>query len=120
MRKSLRRARRFAEALDKPAETPEGLDLYLFAGDAVATRSRLAVDPDTGALSVAATGPGDSVVPRSSALLDERVGSSWSPELVTPISWKQVVFLFSDHLGLTTDPGFTDNVLYLLLEDPRR
>jgi hypothetical protein len=30
------------------------------------------------------------------------------------------MFLFSDHLGLTKDPAFTDNVLYLLLEDPRR
>jgi hypothetical protein len=30
-----------------------------------------------------------------------------------------VTFLFTDHLGLTRDPAFADNVLYLLLEDPR-
>lgn len=28
-------------------------------------------------------------------------------------------FLFTDHLGLTRDPAFTDNVLFLLLEDRR-
>jgi hypothetical protein len=27
--------------------------------------------------------------------------------------------LFSDHLGLTQDDAFADNVLYWLLEDPR-
>ncbi len=26
----------------------------------------------------------------------------------------------SDHLRMTEDPAFSDNVLYLLLEDPRR
>ena len=26
--------------------------------------------------------------------------------------------LFTNHLGLTKDPIFTDNVLYWLLEDP--
>ena len=28
-------------------------------------------------------------------------------------------FLFTDHLGLTPDPAFVDNALYLLLEDAR-
>ncbi len=50
--------------------------------------------------------------------MDERVGRSWSPKLRTPIDWSQVSFLFSDHLGMTHDPGFTDNLLYLLLEQP--
>jgi len=27
---------------------------------------------------------------------------------------------FTDHLGLTRDPAFVDNALYLLLEDARR
>jgi hypothetical protein len=57
---------------------------------------------------------------RSSALLDERVGQPWEPRLRSPIPWTQVHFLFTDHLGLTRDPAFTDNVLFLLLEDARR
>jgi hypothetical protein len=56
----------------------------------------------------------------SSALLDERAGGSWSPGLVSPIDRTRVNFLFTDHLGLTRDPGFTDNLLFLLLEAPRR
>jgi hypothetical protein len=53
--------------------------------------------------------------------MDERYteGAKWSPRLVTPIKWSSVNFLFTDHLGLTKDPAFTDNVLYLLLEAPR-
>ena len=57
---------------------------------------------------------------RSSALLDERLDGDWQPTLRSPIPWSDVLFLFEDHLGLTRDPTFTDNLLYWLLEDPRR
>ena len=50
--------------------------------------------------------------------MDERVGSNDKGRLKTPIQWANVLFLFSDHLGLTTDPVFTDNILYMLLEQP--
>jgi len=40
----------------------------------------------------------------------------WSPRLVSPIDWSQVMFLFRDHLELTKNPEFTDNVLFVLLE----
>jgi len=30
-----------------------------------------------------------------------------------------VTFLFSKHMDITRDPAFADNVLYMLLEDPR-
>ena len=56
---------------------------------------------------------------RASALMDERIGGTWSPRLRTPIVWSGVYFLFTDHLGLTKDPAFTDNVLFILLEAPR-
>jgi hypothetical protein len=51
--------------------------------------------------------------------MDERTGAQWFPHLVTPIDWSQVTFLFSDHLGMTKDPAFADNVLYYLLESPK-
>ena len=38
--------------------------------------------------------------------------------LVSPIEWSSVLFLFTDHLGLTMDPAFTDNILYFLFERP--
>lgn len=61
---------------------------------------------------------GETTVTRSSALMDEREGGIWTPYLKSPIKWSNVMFLFSDHLGLTKDPSFSDNVLYILLEQP--
>ena len=120
LRKNLQRARRFAQALDRPAAAPASLQISLIAGDAFETPQRLRVDADTGRVEIAATAPGDGTVLRSSALMDERMGRAWTPELITPIDWRQVLFLFDDHLQLTRDAAFTDNLLYLLMEAPRR
>jgi hypothetical protein len=50
--------------------------------------------------------------------MDERQGGEWAPHLQSPIAWDQVMFLFNDHLGMTKDPVFTDNILFTLLEEP--
>lgn len=117
-RKSLMRAKAFSQALDIPAVPPHGLSINLIAGDAVDTTDVIRVNTETGELENYKTGPGDGKVLRSSALMDERVGSNDKGRLKTPIQWANVLFLFSDHLGLTTDPVFTDNILYMLLEQP--
>ncbi len=119
-RKSLRRAGRFFEAIDRPASPPQGLTLHLIAGDAVQTTDVIAADSATGKIEVIERGPGDGTVLRTSALMDERAGGSWQPVLHSPIDWRSTLFLFTDHLALTRDPAFTDNILYLLLEEPRR
>ena len=119
MEKSLNRARRFFQALDTPASPPDGPRLKLVAGDAVATDAIVEVNPDNGELDVIKQLPGDGSVTRASALMDERIGGEWAPTLQSPINWSTVTFLFTDHLGLTRDPVFTDNVLYYLLEQPR-
>lgn len=120
VKKCLDRARAFQVALDVPAKCPAGTSIHLIAGDAYPTSAQLWVYPD-GHVSVASRLPGDGKVTRASALMDERltVGTRWSPRLVSPVGWASVNFLFTDHLGLTRDPAFTDNVLYLLLEAPR-
>ena len=116
----LRRADQFHRALDVPSKPPRNLGLYLFAGDAIQTLGSLEVDEKNGNISDGRFVPGDNVVPRSSALMDERVGSTFQHDaLKSPIRWKGVHFLFTDHLGLTSDPTFTDNILYILLEEPR-
>jgi hypothetical protein len=54
--------------------------------------------------------------------MDERQGvaeESWTPRVQSPISWAGVNFIFTNHLGLTSSPAFTDNALYLLLEQPK-
>jgi hypothetical protein len=105
--------------MDQPARLPPGVDVFLVAGDAVDTPRRASVDRKTGKFKIIEYGAGDGTVLRSSALLDERIGGEWRPGLVSPIDWSSVLFLFSDHLGLTQDEAFADNVLYWLLEDPR-
>ncbi|MEO0513027.1 MAG: hypothetical protein AAF108_09050 [Planctomycetota bacterium] len=118
LRKCLAKARQFHAALDVPASPPEGLELFLFAGDAIDTPVVVTVD-DRGRPSVTELGPGDKTVPRTSTLMDERVGGGYAPYLRSPIDWTQIFFLHASHLGLTRDPAFVDNLLYLLLEKPR-
>ncbi len=116
---ALKRARHFHAALDRPASPPPGVELFLVAGDAEPTPSVVEVNRDTGKVRVAQYAPGDEQVTRESALLDERVAGDWQPVLVSPVEWTGVTFLAANHIGLTSDPEFTNNVLYLLLEDPR-
>lgn len=116
--KSLARARQFQAALDVPSSPPPGLTLHLFAGDAEPTPAALSVD-SAGELSIARTAPGDGTVLRTSAIMDERETGAWRPGVVSPIAWTDLTFVFADHLALTRDPAFTDNVLYRLLESPR-
>lgn len=116
--KALRRAKHFAAAMDAPARPPDGTRLFLVAGDAAETNKTARFNAH-GRLTIVATDAGDSSVLRSSALLDERLPTETQERLKTPIAWHQVLFLFSDHLGLTRDPAFTDNILYFLLEQPR-
>ena len=116
--KVLNRAKQFTAAMDVPARPPESLHLYLVAGDAEDT-DKIARIGKTGSLTVTQKGPGDNVVLRSSALMDERGPDDQTSRLISPIGWKQVFFLFSDHRDITNDPAFTDNLLYILLESPR-
>jgi len=115
LQKSLLRARQFAEALDLPASPPAGLRMLLVAGDSEKTEKTAQIHKAE-KLRIVAFGPGDGTVLRSSALGDERTSDHLADRLVSPIYWNQVLFLFSDHLELTQNPAFTDNLLYFLLE----
>jgi hypothetical protein len=117
-RRILERTGAFARALDRPARSPPGLQLFLVAGDGTQTPERVSVSSSDGSLRVTQHGPGDEVVLRSSALLDERVGQAWNPRLVTPIDYHATLFLPGSHLGLTRNDVFRDNVLFWLLEKP--
>ena len=117
-RKCLERATHLFRALDLPSKPPEGTELMLVAGDSHQTRYAVKI-AEGGKARIAGGGQGDGTVLRSSALMDERVGGEWSPGLQSPIDWERVFFFFDDHLGLTMNPGFMDNLLYLLLEEPR-
>ncbi len=121
LQKALQQARQFHASLDREAALPAGTSIHLFAGDAKPTLSKVSVDARTGSLTVLEKQPGDGVVTRASALLDERLRPDVdsTSRLVSPIAWTGVTFLSDDHLELTSDPAFTDNALHLLLEAPR-
>ena len=110
----------FQRALDRPAVPPEHLELILVAGDAEDTPARVSVNSATGELAIIERGAGDGRVLRESALLDERADGDWQPQVRTPIQFERVLFLPNNHLGLTKSMTFRDNVLYWLLEEPRK
>ena len=116
---ALRRAARFQEALDTPSAPPVGLELFLVVGDSMDTPQVMSIDSQTSKVRVYKTGVGDKTVLRTSALMDERVGSEWQPTVQTPIEWTSTLFVPSEHRKITSHPVFEDNVLYWLLEDPR-
>jgi len=120
LKKSLKRAKQFMQTMDQPAVTPPGVSIYLFVGDAQPTDAVVSVDSKTGSLKVIKKEPGDGVVLRSSVLLDERIGNRWEPYVESPIPWTSTQFLFTDHVGLTKDAAFTDNLLFLLLEKDKK
>ncbi len=116
----LKRAKQFMAALDRPAPPPPAhLKIYLVAGDAERTAMTLSVDSKTGKLRILDYGKGDSVVLRASTLLDERLNQAWVPRVRTPFRPQVTLFLPNEHVELTTNITFRDNLLYWLLEEPR-
>lgn len=119
LEKCLARAKQTFEALDVPADNkPEHLRMVLYAGDVDETADVISVSRD-GKLKIKSYAPGDGTVTRASTLMDERVGGQYKPRVQSPIRWDSVQFIPADHIGLTSDPSFSNNVLYELLERPR-
>lgn len=117
--KCLDRAKQLHAALDMPMEESP-VPIHLIAGDTIPTPGILTVDHKTGKLSVTEQAPGDGTVTRASALMDERTGGAWRARLDSPVAWTNVRFLQGDHIELTSNAPFTDDLLYLLLEAPRK
>ena len=116
----LDRAVAFHRSLNVPASPPAGTTIHLFAGDAMPTIDSVNSNLKLKTLSPRSSSPGDATVTRKSALADRRSGQKWGPTLRSPIAFRDVRFLFDDHFGLTSNAEFTDNALYLLLEDPMK
>lgn len=116
--KCLVRARQFHDALDLPATPPPGLELHLYAGDAVKTLDRLIVQPSSGKFVDRQWAAGDGTVTRTSALT--QLETETNAPVQTQIPWADVTFLSADHLDLTRDRAFADNILYSLLRQTDR
>ncbi len=116
---ALKRASLFHTAMDAPAQTPAGFEMFLVAGDNRKTPAVASIDKSSGKFSILTYDLGDKTVTRASALLDERVGQDWEPRLVSPLNWSSTMFIPGKHRTITSGPIFEDNVLFWLLEDPR-
>lgn len=114
LEKCLANADQFHRTLDRPAKLPAHTRLYLFAGDATDTTDVVEIT-GPGSLKMKSTALGDGTVTRNSALRSTRAPTGDSP-YSSPVDWTHATFIAADHLGLTSDPTFTDNVLHLLLE----
>ncbi|MEZ5964322.1 MAG: hypothetical protein R3F56_10795 [Planctomycetota bacterium] len=117
----LERAARFHAALDAPASTTPRTRFYLFAADGERTLARAVLTERGGRMvptfsSPTCYLPGDLTVPRYSALGDERTGADYRAWLPSPLPWTNVTFLSDDHVGLTRNPHFVDNMLFVLME----
>jgi hypothetical protein len=115
------RGRAFVRAMDRPVTPRPGSPLMLVAGDAMPTAARMAVDPATGAIRVAQEAPGDGLVLRDSVLRDLRQGmDERGPAVQSPLGFERALFLPQEHLEVVRDPVFRNNLLFWLLEEPRR
>ncbi len=112
--KCLKRAKLFIEVMAVKSTPPKDVKMFLIMGNALHTTRRAKADSKTGALTVIETAAGDGKVTRSSAIFDERAGERWTPFVRSPIGWRVMIQLRAAHMGLTTDPVFKDNILFLL------
>ncbi|MBY8976351.1 hypothetical protein KHP62_11070 [Rhodobacteraceae bacterium NNCM2] len=118
-RRMLARASRFHEAMDRWAPKPESLEMFLVVGGGFETPSNAVVDAETGEFALNKVEEGDGVVLRASVLLDERQGREYVAGLQSPLRFDTTLFLPDEHVELTKNPVFGDNLLFWLLEQPR-
>lgn len=118
-RAALERAKLFQTVMDWPAKQPQEFEMFLVAGDNHRTPEVGSFDKSKKEFSILTYGLGDETVTRSSALLDERMGQEWAPQVISPLKWRSTMFIHGKHRSITSGPIFEDNVLYWLLEDPR-
>ena len=110
LRKCLRNARVFQEAMDRPIEwLPPGLEFHLFVGNATKTPCEFAGDRGDRDVRWTRYGPGDGTVLASSARLDEADGRS-------PIPWMSITASRAGHMGLLKDQKLLQGVLGLLAD----
>jgi len=117
----LHRARAFAAAMDRQVAQPPGTELMLVAGDAIQTTERMIANPETGRVTPWRTAAGDGTVLRDSVLLDFRQGQEdRAPFVNSPMGFRRALFLPREHLDITRDATFRNNILFWLLEEPRQ
>lgn len=114
LRKCLANAQQFHRALDRKVEAPKELSIVTWIGDSGNTLTQLEARQQIP--KILKRGPGDGSVPRYSAVADERGPFSQRGKINSPVPWADVNYLYRNHLGLTRDVNFSDNLLAFLLD----
>ncbi len=114
--KCLASARQVHQGLDRRG-APDFADLFLVAGTGLDTPAALVLDAE-GRPARVLQEEGDGVVLRASALMDERQGSGPESGPRRPVGYRTVLLLPGEHVELTRNPVFADNLLYWLLGSP--
>ncbi len=115
LKKSLQNARQFHLALDsKPTNVPPHLKMVTWVGDV--GKTQLVLEAHLKAPKWLSTGYGDHTVPRFSAVADDRGPLPNKGTFKSSVPWQDINYLRQDHLGITKDPNFADNLLGFLLE----
>lgn len=113
--KSLNSARQFHLALDRKAtNVPSHLKMVTWVGDIGDTP--LILEAKKHKPTFNRNGHGDHTVPRFSAVADNRGPLPNTGIYTSPIPWLDINYITKDHLGITKDPNFADNLLAFLLE----
>ena len=113
--KSLNSARQFHLALDRKAtNVPSHLKMVTWIGDIGGTPLILEAHPESPTF--AKEGHGDETVPRFSAAGDDRGPLPNTGIYTSPIPWQDINYVPKDHLGITKDVNFADNLLAFLLD----
>ena len=115
----LKRAEQFHRAIDRPGTAP-GTDMFLVVGTGLDTPATAVWDEEPGDFTVEKFEEGDGTVLRASALSDDRQGGHASSAPLRPIRYRTVLLLPGEHVDITHNKVFADNLLYWLLDAPRR
>ena len=117
--RSLRRAERFHQMLDRWTDPPTWLDLFLVVGGGFETPATAEINAETREFRITENEEGDGVVLRASALLDERQDGDLTTGFRSPLRFKTTLFLPDEHVELTKNRVFADNLLFWLVAAPR-
>lgn len=115
----LTRAEQFHRAIDRAGTAPAS-DMFLVVGTGLDTPATAVRDAQTGRTEEAVFEEGDGTVLRASALSDERQGDKNGNGPRRPIHYRTVLLLPGEHVTITRNRVFADNLLYWLLGSPRR
>lgn len=116
--RSLTRAKSVQAALDVKG-TPPRTDLFLVVGTGLDTPASILVDPKTRSVLNTTQEEGDGVVLRASALRDESQGPLANTSHRRPTAYRTTLLLPGEHVEITANPVFADNLLHWLLDQPR-